>query len=408
MRKTSFLFAVAWQSRQAVLAVPVATDHISSYPAAAVETHDKYWASYMEERGYPSNEDVCGMIRDEENDLFSRSWAKDYYHIWMSDNGFIMVHIIHTGIVNIYSALRSADIRDYIETPLANLDLRTLVTDFVWRESDWQNGDAKMSAFAPILFMLAGFLGPAGEAGLVRGLAATEEHIAGTIGSFQFNTVVHSLSQAAYNRGGGYLDIAEIADELPTELGSVFDDTNNYIAALTEKLFGGTSSKTLLHIDLMEFVNTILPTADGKERMGGEAYAPWYLLQQNYQDWDESTDTLRSYFHNSFKYMEWLDGDRCHNDFDGASRYIDNSCFVLKVGGGGWKHLNHDDNAPTELNLAEEKYGLNLHNFFRNVRDCNNDERVMEYGEHDMGELVPYPIQRKLAKIDPVMANMGT
>ncbi|RYP64326.1 hypothetical protein DL770_009215 [Monosporascus sp. CRB-9-2] len=407
MRRAAFVFAVAWQFRQAALAVPMATDIIPSYPVTPVETHDEYWARYMKTKGYPSNEDVCRMIRNKENDLFSRSGAEDYYRIWMSDNGFIMVHVIHTGIASMYSALQAVDISDLIWIPLDDLNLRTLVTDFVWRENDWQNEDAKMSAIAPIHLMLAGLLGPTGEAALVTELAETEEQRVGTIGSFQLSTVAHCLNQAANNRRGGYLDMSKMADELPTELSGIFDDTNNSIAALTSKLFGGTSSQTLMHIDLMEFVNAILPATDGKERIPNEAFAPWYLLQQNYHGWEESPDTLRSYFRNSFKYMKiglighlfrlkglyvmnfaWLDRDRCHNEFEGAARYVDGGCFVLKVGGGGWRHLNHDDNAPTELNLAEEKYNLNLHNFFRNVRDCNNDERMMEHGMYGMGELV--------------------
>ncbi|RYP31294.1 hypothetical protein DL766_004477 [Monosporascus sp. MC13-8B] len=325
MRKAAFGFAVAWQFRQAVLAVPLAMDNTSS---SLVKTHDGYWASYMKAKGYPSNKDVCRMIRNMESDL-------------------------------------------------------------------------------PILFILAGLLGPAGEAGLLREFAATEAQVVGTIGSFQLNTVAYCLTQAAKNREGSYLDISKLADELPMELVGVFDDTNNNIAGLTAKLFGGTSSETLLHIDLVEYVNTILPATDGKERIDNEAMAPWYLLQQNYRDWEESRDMLRSYFHNSFKYMKvglighlfklrglyvmhfaWLERDRCLKIFDGASRYVDNGCFVLKIGGGGWKHLNHDDNAPTELYLAEEKYHLHLHNFFRNVRDCNNDERMMEHGKDAMGDLV--------------------
>ncbi|RYO83142.1 hypothetical protein DL762_006310 [Monosporascus cannonballus] len=339
MRKAAFGFAVAWQFRQAVLAVPLAMDNTSS---SLVKTHDGYWASYMKAKGYPSNKDVCRMIRNMESDLFSRTWALDYYRIWMSDNGYII-----------------------------------------------------------------GLLGPAGEAGLLREFAATEAQVVGTIGSFQLNTVAYCLTQAAKNREGSYLDISKLADELPMELVGVFDDTNNNIAGLTAKLFGGTSSETLLHIDLVEYVNTILPATDGKERIDNEAMAPWYLLQQNYRDWEESRDMLRSYFHNSFKYMKvglighlfklrglyvmhfaWLERDRCLKIFDGASRYVDNGCFVLKIGGGGWKHLNHDDNAPTELYLAEEKYHLHLHNFFRNVRDCNNDERMMEHGKDAMGDLV--------------------
>ncbi|RYP68563.1 hypothetical protein DL769_005482 [Monosporascus sp. CRB-8-3] len=337
---------------------------------------------------------------------FELSWASDYYRIWMSDNGFIMVHIIHTEIVNMYSALKAADISDFIGIPMADLDLRTLATDFVWKEDDWQNEVPRMPAFAPIHFILAGLLGPAGEAGLVREIAVTETQIVGTIGSFQLNTVAHCLKQAANNWRGGYLNLSKIADELPTELSSVFDDTKNNIEALTAKLFGGTSSKTLQRIDLMEFVNAILPATDGEERMGNEAHAPWYLLHQNYPEWEESTDTLRSYFLNSFQYMKvglighlfrlkglyvmhfaWLESDRCHNEFEGASRYIDNGCFVLKVGGGGWRHLNHDDNAPTELKLAEDKYHLHLPNFFRNVRDCNNDERMMAHDRDAMGDL---------------------
>ncbi|RYP34524.1 hypothetical protein DL767_004236 [Monosporascus sp. MG133] len=400
MRKAAFVFAVAWQSRQAVLAAPMATDIISSYPVTPVETHDKYWASYMKAKGYPSNEDVCRMIRNKENDLFSRSGAEDYYRIWMIDNGFIMV--------SMNSALQAVDLNELAEMPLAGLDLRTLVRDFVWRENDWQNGDPKMSAIAPTLFILAGLLGPTGGAGLVTQFLVTEEQRVGTIGSFQLNTVAHCLNQAVSHRRGGYLDISKLADDLPTELSGVFDDTNNNIAAITAKLFGGTSRQTLMHIDLTEFVNNVLPATDGTERLGNEAFAPWYLLQQNYHDWEGSTDTLRIHIHNSITYMKiglighlfklrglyvmnfaWLERDRCEKEFEGASRYVDGGCFVLKIGGGGWKHLNHDDNAPTELNLAEKKYHLHLDNFFRNVRDCNNDERMMEHGKYGMGELVP-------------------
>ncbi|RYO86910.1 hypothetical protein DL764_008938 [Monosporascus ibericus] len=453
MRKAVFVFAVAWRFRQAVLAAPAGTDIVSSHPATPVETHGKYWASYMKAKGYPSNEAVCNMIRNKENDLFSRSGGEDYYRIWMIDNGFIMddwvqqlylnatadagtttgnlgctaldskscrppqegvcerynpagFHIIHTGIISMYTTLQAVDISDLGEIPLADLDLRTLATDFIWRENDWQNRDPEMSAIAPILFLLAGLLRPVGEAGLVTELVATEEPRVGTIGSFQLNTVARCLSLAAKSRRGGYIDISRLAHELPTEISSVFDDTNNNIAALTSKLFGGTSSQSLLPIDLMEFVNIILPETEGEERMGNEAFAPWYLLQQNYQDWEGSANTLRGYVHNSFKYMKvglighlfklrglyvmhftWLERDRCQKEFDGASRYVDGGCFVLKISGGGWKHLNHHDNAPTELNLAEEKYHLNVHNFFRNVRDCNNDGRMMEHGKYGMGEL---------------------
>ncbi|RYP44441.1 hypothetical protein DL768_009088 [Monosporascus sp. mg162] len=397
MRKAAFVFAAAWQSRQAVLAVPMATDIISSYPVSPVETHDKHWASYMKANGYPSNEDVCRMIRNKETDLFSRSGAEDYYRIWMSDNVFIMVD---DWVQQLYlNATADAGIT------AGTLDCTALDSQSCWPPQEGACERYNPAGFHIIHTEIVRLLGPAREAGLVKELAATEEQRVGTIGSFQLNTVTYCLNQAASNRRGGYLDISKIADELPTEISSFFDDANNNIAALTAKLFGGASSQTLMHIDLTEFVNSILPATDGRERLDNEAFAPWYLLQQNYQDWEESTDTIRSYVHDSFEYMKigligrlfklrglyvmnfaWLERDRCENEFEGASRYVDNGCFVLKVGGGGWKHLNHDDNAPTELNLAEEKYNLNLPNFFRNVRDCNNDERMMEHDKYGMGE----------------------
>ncbi|KAK7748362.1 hypothetical protein SLS62_008625 [Diatrype stigma] len=59
-------------------------------------------------------------------------------------------------------------------------------------------------------------------------------------------------------------------------------------------------------------------------------------------------------------------------------------CFVLKIGG---HCINHDDNAPAELNKAEGTYGMKLDGFFRNVRDCNNNVDMIEDKKYSMDTL---------------------
>lgn len=52
--------------------------------------------------------------------------------------------------------------------------------------------------------------------------------------------------------------------------------------------------------------------------------------------------------------------------------------------------INEDDNAWGELQRAEKKYNMVVENFFRNVRDCNNNPDLMEnktYTMDTMGEI---------------------
>ncbi|KAI1081471.1 hypothetical protein F5B20DRAFT_588536 [Whalleya microplaca] len=324
------------------------------------------------------------------------------------NNNDKIVRVIHTQVTNLYSILQAMDISAIKQTLLDSLDIGTLISDFT-KKSDLDNKKKKLSIAAVSMWILSGILAitglgapigiSLGSATIVGSLTALT---AGTsVGAFVANTaggVISIMSQTRTDKGA--IDVDKLDTQLSSKLGDYFEDISDRNAALTSKLFGGKPKED---INLMDFVSrvddlykNINPAHDWEPIM--------YLFQNGaFMTQPKTTDIIRPMFDAGFKFMKVglvgflfnvrkfyvmhftdVDERHCKNKFDDAGRYVDKGCYVLKIGG---KCLNHDDNAPTELKRAEQKYHMNVAEFFRNVRNCNNNKEMIDNKSYSLDKL---------------------
>ncbi|KAI1380991.1 hypothetical protein F4677DRAFT_462112 [Hypoxylon crocopeplum] len=315
--------------------------------------------------------------------------------------------VIQTQVVNLYSILQSMDIATIKQTLLQDLKIGELIRDFV-PESDLANTKKKLSIAAVVMWIVSGIFAVSGlgaPAGLAIGSGAlvgglTTLTATAGIGGFAFNTLGAVLSITSTSLTDGAIDAGKMEDQLESKLGDFFQSVSDKNAAITAKVFGG---KPQQKVDLMDFVSSIDNWYD-RFRPVQDFTAIMFLLQNGW--FLEQAHTLQSiqpmfsagfslmkvgligYLYNARKFyvMHYtkLDEQTCNKKYEGASRFVDGGCFVLKIGG---KCINHDDNAPTELKRAEEKYKMKLDNFFRNVRDCNNNKGLIDNKAYSMDKL---------------------
>ncbi|CAJ2513382.1 Uu.00g015010.m01.CDS01 [Anthostomella pinea] len=424
-----------------------------SVPHATPRVEDP-WTKHMADVGYPADHKVCQMVANQANGTWAYSKASDYYLSWMKDHGNKLddwvqgIHknatadsgitpsdidctILHTQncqpphdgdcekfkpaafdpmlteVVNLYGILEVMDITNIKETLLTNLDLGTLVRDFI-PESMIPTLKKYISITAVVgwlisgIFGIAGLLGPAGVAigstALVGSLTALTAVTAG--GAFVFNTIGAILSITSTALTDTSLDPGQMEAHLGNALGNFFDAMSARNAALTAKIFGGTPDQD---IDLMEFV-TRIDDRYKKFENATDSAAVMYLLQNGwFMEQSNTADVIEPMFDAGFKLMKVgligymfsarrfyvmqftkLNQTSCQNNFDGASRFVDGGCFVLKIGD---KKIDHNDNAGTELKTAESKYNLVVPNFFRNVRDCDNNADLMQHKNYTMDNM---------------------
>ncbi|XXH03390.1 hypothetical protein Hte_009791 [Hypoxylon texense] len=323
-----------------------------------------------------------------------------------------IVQVIQTQVVNLYSILQAMDIAAIKDTLLNGLKIGELVRDFV-PESDMDDTKKNLAIAAAVMWIVSGVFGVAGALGtglkmgtivLVEGL--TKLGAATGVGTFTFNTIGALIGLASATLPDDSIDINKMEDVLSSHLGDFFQSISDQTAAITAKIFGGTP---LHDVDLEDFIFRIQP--DIFEIIWGieDGLAIIHLFEEGwFLDQAETEAAIQPMFEAGFALMKVgligilfsarkfyvmhfteLDETKCKEDYEGASRFVDGGCFILKVSGGC---INEDDNAWGELEKAEQKYNMSVENFFRNVRDCNNNQGLMENrnytidGIGDLGE----------------------
>ncbi|KAI0006547.1 hypothetical protein F4779DRAFT_620474 [Xylariaceae sp. FL0662B] len=343
--------------------------------------------------------------------------------------------IIHTQVVNLYSVLQALDIAAIKQTLLNSLDIGTLIGDFT-KKSQLDNRKKAISITAISMWILSGMIAITGL-GAPIGITLGSTALVGSLtaftattatGAFLANTAGGIMSKittpAAYGlmsskhcilgimsqvqTDKGAIDVDKLDAQLSSKLGEHFQRMSDRNAALTAKLFGGKPKQDIKLMDLASS-HHIDPL-----KLGAEMIYDFRFQNGDFMDQPKTENLLQPMFDAGFKYMRvgligflfnvrkfyvlhftGVDKQQCEKKFQGASRYVDNDCYVLKIGGG--KKINHDDNAPTELKRAEEKYHMNVAEFFRNVRNCNNNKDLIDrksYSTEKMGEITKcfYPL----------------
>ncbi|KAI1382829.1 uncharacterized protein F4822DRAFT_97960 [Hypoxylon trugodes] len=306
--------------------------------------------------------------------------------------------IVQTEAVNIYSILDNLDIASIKNVLLEDLKITNLINDFV-AKSQLDRDKRALTNAALAQFIISGIFGAAGlaaPAGLGIGNQALVGELkasaAGSgIGASAFTGVGGALSLASNNLKDGVIDVTKLKESVESALGDWFQMISDTTESLAAKIFGGSAK---VNVKLAEFAEAVDPGlhANGVD----DQTALLYLLQTGYfMDQQHADRAIKPLFNEGFKVMraaligyilqqrqfyvlsfDKLSKDKCSSDFEGASRYVDGKCFILKRGGKN-QCVNHDDNAPTEVRLMGSNYNINLENFFRNVADCNNDRNQM-------------------------------
>ncbi|KAI1140291.1 hypothetical protein F5Y05DRAFT_377814 [Hypoxylon sp. FL0543] len=198
----------------------------------------------------------------------------------------------------------------------------------------------------------------------------------------------------------GAIDQTKMEDSLRSHLGDFFQAISNQNAAITAKIFGGQPRQK---VNIMDFVTSI-DKWYAQFKNVQDYTALMFLFQRGwYLDEAKTDQYIKPMFDAGFKLMNIgligylfnarhfyvmhfskMDQKTCNSKFQGASRFLDGGCFVLKEGG---KCMMSGDNAGTELKKAESKYNMNVANFFRNVRDCNNNKDEIDHKAYTMAKI---------------------
>ncbi|KAH9904447.1 hypothetical protein F4778DRAFT_790008 [Xylariomycetidae sp. FL2044] len=316
---------------------------------------------------------------------------------------------IQTSIVNLYSVFQALDVRNVKETLLNNLKMSELVNDFI-NQSELDKQKKELSIAAVSMWLISGcfgVLGLGGAAGWTLGSGAlvgglTKLGATSGVGGFAFNTFGGTLSLMGTTLTDGVLDPGKVEDELNKKLGEYFDQLSDHLAALTAKIFGG---KPKDDVSLKDFVKRVEKEADVDN---DQEVLNYMFKDDHFMTQQKAGDLVKPTFDAGFKVMKAgligylfglrglyvmhytdIDEDKCKKDFDDAGRWVDNDCFVLKIGGtpGNRQCVESDDNAPTELKRMGDKYGIVVDNFFRNVRDCDNRAGGNSYRASDLDHI---------------------
>ncbi|KAI2625084.1 hypothetical protein GGR54DRAFT_594836 [Hypoxylon sp. NC1633] len=308
-------------------------------------------------------------------------------------------HVIQTQAVNLYSLLESLDIETIKQTLITDLQIGQMIRDFI-PESQLAGFKRKLTIIALFCWLAAGLVGALTLLG-AAGMAFMSEAIVG--GLTQWVTTTTALTTALSTTGAiislrytwmtdGAIDPGKMEASLEDNLSHYFQDMSDHTASMTAKIFGGKPKTDAAIMDLVAGIDSWYEPYRGVPDSTALLYLfqdDWFITQQS------ASDVLIPLFQNAFKLMKLgligylflargfyvmhytaLDEKTCQDKHEGASRFVDGGCFVLKISG---KTLGHDDNAPSELNLAESKYSMALDTFFRNVRDCNNNADAKAY-----------------------------
>ncbi|CAJ2504155.1 Uu.00g115490.m01.CDS01 [Anthostomella pinea] len=324
--------------------------------------------------------------------------------------------VIQTEIVNLYSALQAIGIQNLKAALMDSLDMGKLIRDFITDKvlEDEKEKAKKLHIAALFTFIFAGIMAivsagaaivpilpitvgaVAGSAGIVGASAGAAGGISSAVGS-----ALRIIS--AVSSPDGEVDLGRLQDDLNAKLGDYFDSMDQRNNDLAGKVFG--TPKPSQDIDLKDFISAIDKTTDiSNVKNDADALVALFgipSLMNLTATQDQIKPVLQSgmgmaklpligylWVVRKFYVLEYTDvnQDNCKYDanakkqnFDGASRWVagvdgaKDSCFVLKIGD---KKMDHDNNAPTELKVAEDEYKMDSGEMFLNVKACDNDKML--------------------------------
>ncbi|EEU42733.1 uncharacterized protein NECHADRAFT_84270 [Fusarium vanettenii 77-13-4] len=173
------------------------------------------------------------------------------------------------------------------------------------------------------------------------------------------------------------LDIEAVRSQASAHLRTIFDETRNSMANLLARLFGNTD----VEYSLLELVDGMKsrgfqPVSDAWDPTAVILSMPWMGESESVDLTDSLAEGVR--FMNqglvgvTLKAMGYLvmmiknySESEC-SEIEG-SQYIDNYCYAMSTGSRG---LSYKFMSAEDIKLLPQKYGIDMAEFFKNIREC--------------------------------------